>query len=317
MVQRFDIQQQITEEIVQRIEEGGLPPWKCPWTKTGESPIPYNYATKQGYNGMNILLLWMRAAEKGFSRNAWLTFNQAKSLGARVRKGEKSVRCIFYKPLEVEDEDAKGKRKRLIPLLRYFSVFNVEQIDDLDLPEIETKPRFVEYEPVTLLEEAAESIQLSEIVYGGDRAFYSPNRDFIELPASFHNASSHATTLAHELIHATGHKSRLDRFENLDVEGLGKSKKEAYAFEELIAEIGASFVCSELGIEGQHEQHASYLDFWLKHLKSDKSFLFKAAARASKAHGILLAEKIERPDISVSVALSQPTQPCHQSIAGL
>ena len=106
---RTDIQQAVTDSIIARIEEGGLLPWQCPWTMTGEQPIPYNWLTKQSYNGINILILWMRAMMCGYSTNAWLTFKQARQLKGHVRKGEKAVQCIFVKRIEVDDESTEGE----------------------------------------------------------------------------------------------------------------------------------------------------------------------------------------------------------------
>jgi antirestriction protein ArdC len=297
---RCDIQQQVTDRVIEQLEQGGLSPWQCPWTKTGEPPMPYNWLTKQPYNGINILLLWDAASRMGYSTNTWLTFKQAQQLGGCVRKGEKSVRCIFYKTLEVEDRDAETDaqgqdRKVSLPCMREFSLFNIEQVDGLsDLP---AEPKQPAYDAIwaedddaiwaidTIAKDYCHNTAV-KIRHGGDRAFYSPTLDMIRLPTTFHKGSDYAATLAHELIHSTGHKSRLDRFSDQtgDLSGLEAS----YAFEELVAELGAAFVCAELRVQGQHEQHASYIDHWLGHLRNDKTFLFKAAAQAGKAYRLLM-----------------------------
>jgi antirestriction protein ArdC len=305
---RTDIQQAVTDSIIARIEEGGLLPWQCPWTKTGEQPIPYNWLTKQSYNGINILILWMRAMMCGYSTNAWLTFKQARQLKGHVRKGEKAVQCIFVKRIEVDDESTDGEvdenGKRTLLCRNAFSLFNVEQVEGLDdLPAMPEQPHYNETEAVDAVDRVAEVYCANtgvEIRHGGEQAYYSPALDIIKLPTTFHEGSGYAATLAHELIHSTGHKTRFDRFDQ-QTEAF-KVFKASYAFEELIAEIGAAFTCAELGIQGQHEQHASYLDHWLTHLKSNKTFIFKAAASASKAHSYLMRGGVELDKTVTTVA---------------
>lgn len=305
---RTDIQQAVTDSIVARIEQGGVLPWQCPWTKTGEQPIPYNWLTKQFYSGINILILWVTAMEKGYSTNAWLTFKQAQQLGARVRKGEKAVQCIFVKPVEVEDEnagcDTDENGKKIIMCRKAFSLFNVEQVEGLNgLPQPPEQPEYDEAIAVSAINSVAEVYCANtgvEILHGGDKAYYSPSLDKIRLPTTFHSGEGFAATLAHELIHSTGHKKRFDRFGQEAKSS--KSFKEAYALEELVAELGAAFVCAELGIQGEHEQHVSYLDSWLRVLKSDKTFIFKAAAAASKAHCYLMRGGIDSERVIAKVA---------------
>lgn len=305
---RTDIQQAVTDSIIARIEEGGLLPWQCPWTKTGEQPIPYNWLTKQFYSGINILILWVRAMECGYSTNAWLTFKQAQQLGGNVRKGEKAVQCIFVKPIEVDDENAQGETdedgKKIILCRKAFSLFNVEQVDGLEqLPVAPEQPEYDDADAVAAINRVAEVYCANtgvEIRHGGDQAYYSPSLDIVKMPTTFHSGSAYAATLAHELGHSTGHKKRLNRFDQ-QAEAF-KSFKEARAFEELCAELIASYVCAELGIQGQHEQHVSYLDSWLKALKNDKTFIFKAAAAASKAHSYLMRGGVESEKSVANVA---------------
>lgn len=291
--ERFDIQQSVTNQIIDRIEKGGLPPWFCPWTKAGEPAMPYNFESNRKYSGVNVILLWMRAMDQGFTSNGWLTFNQAKKLGGTVRKGEKATRLIFYKPIEIdrEDEDDEdGSGKVVLNYRKVFRVFNVEQIDGLSIDQVDNEKQ--DFGCVHAAD-AIESIwgKYSEVtkvkmLSGGDWAYYSPSKDYIRLPNTFHDAESYAATFAHEMIHSTGHPSRLDRFD----QGIKsfESKKKSYAFEELVAEIGAAFVCAELGIDSSIEHHACYLDHWLDNFKNDKSFLFKAAAASARAHELLM-----------------------------
>ena len=290
--ERTDIQQQITDLMIEKLEKGGLAPWVCPWTKTGEQAIPYNWMTKNSYSGMNILILWMRAMECGFTRNAWLTFKQASELGGRVRKGEKAVQCIFFKPVEVKNKDAKDgeEETRKYLCMKTFSVFNLDQVEGLEnLPSEPVQREYDEKEAVTAIEALASTYCANtglQVRFGGDRAYYAPALDLIRLPTTFHSGNGYAATYAHELVHSTGHRNRLNRFE--ETARSMKIPKESYAAEELVAELGSAFICAALGIEGQHEQHASYLDSWLRVLKGDKTFLFKAAAQAGKAFQLLM-----------------------------
>lgn len=283
-----DIQLEVTNKLVAKLEEGNLAPWICPWTKTGEMPIPYNWSTKASYNGINILILWMRATDEGYSRNAWLTYNQAKELGGQVRKGESGVHCIFFKPIEVDEqaeEDEDGKRVFFVR--KPFVLFNVDQIDGLqNLPPIPERQKFDENEAVSKLHEWTELYCAKtglQMVYGGDKAYYSPLKDQIGMPTTFTGVGGYLSTLAHELGHSTGHKKRLGRFDEFK-NSLG-SAEERYAGEEMTADIFASFLGCELGVFHEEiDQHASYISFWSKKMKEDKTFIFKAAAAASRAH---------------------------------
>jgi antirestriction protein ArdC len=301
---RCDIQQQVTDRVIAQLEQGGLSPWQRPWTKTGEAPMPYNWLNKQPYNGMNILLLWDAASRMGYATNAWLTLKQANKLGGCVRKGEKSVQCLFYKTIEVENRDAEadvqGKDDKIsLPCMRPFSLFNIEQVDGLsDLPTEPEQPVYEDDDAIWAIDAVANYYCMETMVkirHGGDRAFYSPTLDLIRLPTTVHEGSDYAATLAHELIHSTGHKNRLHRFAERTNDFNGTQA--SYAFEELVAELGAAFVCAELHIQGQHEQHASYIEHWLHHLKNDKTFLFKAAAQAGKAYRFLMqgGAEVETP----------------------
>lgn len=279
-----DLQQQVTDSIV-TILESGTSPWVKPWSSATTSGMPRNYSTGKAYQGINVLILWASAADQGFNSSAWLTYKQAQTAGGQVRKGEKGTTITFYKPIKVEKE---GEQKT-IPLMKTFTVFNTDQIDGLEITVPEEQPKGFTADQKT---EAA--VRLFECYTeragigfstGGDRAFYSPSHDTIKMPerADFTTESGYAATLLHEAVHSTGHKDRLDRLKD--------TNKKGYAFEELIAEIGAAFLCCELGITNELEQHASYINGWLKALKQDRTLIFKAAAKASKAY-----ELITQPD---------------------
>ncbi|MGP4944103.1 ArdC family protein [Pseudoalteromonas nigrifaciens] len=280
---KVDIQQELTNLLIQYIEDDGLLPWQCQWEKSNLSGLPYNFDTNQHYNGINILLLWGACHKQGFSSNAWLTYKQAESLGGNVIKGSKSVRCVFYKQIMIDDDDAEDGKKA-IPMLKTFNLFNLDQIEGIEKPEIEIKNPLKHDEIIDDFigyGNAYSDHENVKISYTGQNAFYRPSTDEIVLPeiSRFNSGSAFGSTLAHEIAHSTGHKSRLDRDKNLF-----KTDIENYAFEELVAEITSAIVCADFGLSGEHINHASYLKGWLKALKNDKTYIFKAAAAASKAH---------------------------------
>ena len=279
-----DLQQHVTDQIV-AILESGTSPWVKPWSNTAATGMPHNHSTKRAYQGINVLILWAAAAERGFTSSAWLTYKQAQAAGGQVRKGEKGTAITFYKPIQIE---ADGEEKT-IPMMKTFTVFNVDQIDGLEMPETTEQPK-----DFTADQKTDAAVRLFECYReragihfqtGGNRAFYSPSHDTIQMPerSDFTTESGYAATLLHEAVHSTGHQLRLNRIKD--------TSKKGYAFEELVAEIGAAFLCCDLGITNEMEQHASYIDSWLKALKDDRTLIFKAAAKASKAY-----ELITKPD---------------------
>lgn len=275
-----DVHQQITDTLIAKMEEGVLP-WRQEWTgSTGIMQLPRR-VTGETYQGINVLLLWIAAAEKGFAADQWMTFNQAKKLGANVRKGERGTKIVFYKTLEIEDENGEDRK---IPMARTFTVFNVEQIDNLPA-EYTPAPRETVDTGARGLADLDAFFQATgaAIAIDGQQPHYRPSSDSIHMPAvsTFTTAAAYYATLAHELVHWTGHKSRLDRF--------GENTKPAYAFEELVAELGACFLCASLGLAPDLDNSAAYLASWLRALKDDKRFIFRAAAAAQKATDFLLA----------------------------
>lgn len=284
---KTDIQQEITDLLIKLIEDDGLLPWQCQWEQSNATGLPYNFDTKQHYNGINILLLWGACHQFGFSSNAWLTFKQADALGGKVIKGSKSVKCVFYKQILIDD-DAAEDGKKAIPMLKTFNVFNLDQIEGLEVPESvvnEPLPHDEIINDFVAFGNAYSEHTNVQIKYSGQEAFYRPSTDEIVMPeiSRFHTSSAFGSTLAHEIAHSTGHKKRLNRDKNLF-----KTSKENYAFEELVAEITSAIVCAEFGLSGEHVNHASYLKSWLKALKNDKTYIFKAAAAASKAHQFMI-----------------------------
>ena len=275
-----DIYQMVTNKIISALESG-VKPWACPWDRTQEfGQLPLNFKTKNHYSGINILLLWSETVEHGYSSPYWLTFNQAKEMGGNVIKGNKSTQLVFYKPWE--RENAEGE-KEIIPMLKPFNVFNLDQIEGIEKPVIKPSLELINGSCFIDNVDAENIINDTKIViyHSGNKAFYRPSTDEITMPpkALFHHSDNYYSTILHEITHATGHKKRLDR------SMAGRFGSSDYAFEELIAELGSAFSCAELGIFGNGEtQHACYIASWLKKLNEDKKFIFKAAASAAKAH---------------------------------
>lgn len=276
-VAKTDIYQTVTDSIVEALESG-VKPWVCPWVRNGVAAgLPANFSTDTAYSGINIMLLWCSAAKQGFQDSRWLTYKQAQELGGQVRKGEIGTTAIFYKALEKEADDGEIEK---IPMLKSFTVFNVEQIDGLD---IETAPQPVtQFDPLAKVE-AVITRTGAKITECGVKAYYQPSTDEIRLPERFRfeDAANFYATGLHELVHWSGAKHRLNR------EKRGRFGSEGYAFEELIAELGSAFLMADLGVVGE-VQHESYIASWLKSLKDDKRYIFKAASAASKAHRYLM-----------------------------
>lgn len=281
---KFDTYQDVTNAVLEQLEQG-TKPWRCDW-KNGMAALDPRRVTGDAYRGINVLLLWMSADQNGFTGRTWMTFKQAKDLGGMVRKGSKGTKIVFFKKIEVEDRTAPAgsDETKLIPMLRTYTVFNSDQVEGLPA-KYASAP--IEPTPGIERDRAAETALRScgaEIVEHGGRAFYTPATDIVTMPdfERFTSSSGYLATLAHELCHWTGHKSRLDRF--------GKNDRPSYAFEELVAELGAAFIGSRLGIVGEHiDNHSAYLAGWLKALKDDKRAIFRAASLAQAAADMVLA----------------------------
>lgn len=269
--------------------ENGVKPWKCPWSVG--SVIPKNYATDKLYSGANIFILWMYANKFGYASNAWMTFKQASEAGYKVKKGSKSVPVIFYKSYEVEDDESEDGKK-IVKFLKTFNVFNIEQFEDQDgnalplpenlivNPDIKDEQLIKDMEELKLAFSASTSVNFKT---GGGQAYYSLTKDEIVMPdhTLFETADGYASTLLHEIGHSTGSNSRLGRFEYFES---FLNEKDAYAIEELVAELFSTLVSVDFGVTGEMENHASYLNSWLTALKKDKTLFFKAAAKAQIAY---------------------------------
>jgi antirestriction protein ArdC len=280
-----DIYAQVTAKIVADLENG-VRSWNQPWASRGggEVTIPVRH-NGVAYRGVNVLLLWIEAIRKGFNSPKWMTYNQAHLLGGQVRKGERGSMVVFTRPLEVTQTDEAGAEvEKNIRLLRRYIVFNAEQIDELPAayqPQPEP-PRTLD----ARIETADSFVNATGAVvhHGGDRAFYAPSRDIVQMPPfeRFTGKEAYYGTLLHELTHWTGHESRLKR-------EFGKMfGDKVYADEELVAELGAAFLCASLGITPEiREDHAAYIGNWLAILKEDNRAIFRAAAHAQRAADFL------------------------------
>jgi len=270
----FDIYQTITDKIIKKLEEG-----KIPWKKQWAVEMPKNFLSKKPYSGMNFLLL----QDLPYKSPYYLTFLQAKQLGGSIKTGEKGHMVIFWKILEFgEDEEDL----QTIPLLRYYTVFNFEQTEGIKPIEEEKINN-----PIEKCEQIiAEYKTIPKIQYGGAKAYYSPVQDYIQLPVkdNFDSSEAYYSTLFHECIHSTGHKSRLDRKEGIEKTHFGSAD---YSKEELVAEIGSAFLCSKAHIvTKQINSQVAYVQNWIQVLKNDKRFIISAAAKATKASQYILGE---------------------------
>lgn len=282
-----DIYTQVTDKIIADLEQGELT-WLKPWNTENLNgrivrPLRHNGLP---YSGINVLMLWGATLEAGFSSPHWMTFKQAQELDAHVRKGERGNPVVYANTMTKTEEGADGaEEEKTIPFLKTYCVFNAEQIEGLPAhyyakpePAIDSAQRI----------EHAESFFAAtgaDIRHGGDRAYYSGGSDHVQMPPfeCFRSPESYYATLAHELTHWTKHKSRLDR-------EFGRKKwgDEGYAREELVAELGAAFLCADLALTPEAgADHAAYIQSWLKVLKEDKRAVFSAAAHAQRAADFL------------------------------
>jgi antirestriction protein ArdC len=286
---RVDIYARITDRIVADLEKG-VRPWMQPWRSTNAigrvtRPLRHNGLP---YSGMNVLLLWSEAMARGYVSPVWMTFKQAIELGGAVRKGETGTMVVFASRFTKAEADGNGGEvEREIPFLKAYTAFNVAQIDGL--PERYHAKAEPVCDPIERIEEADRFFANTGAVirHGGNRAFYSPGSDHIQMPPfqTFRDAASYVAVLSHEATHWTAAPHRVSR----DLNRYGEDRRER-AREELIAELGSCFLCADLGIVPELEprpDHASYLESWLKVLAEDKRAIFSAAAHAQRAVAFL------------------------------
>ena len=275
-----DIHDTVTNLIIEAIESGKFSDWKKDWASNHNFFNGKNGATNRPYSGINVLLTGLAMQSKNFPSNEWMTYEQAKQNGTPVKKGEKSTTIVFYKTIEKDGDN--GKKEKVF-FAKGYAVFNVSQLDGYIVKNASEVS--LNFEP---LEEAEKIVELSGAIVkegNSDRAYFSPNADYVQMPdrSVFFSKEGFYSTLMHEMVHWTGHRNRLNR-------EFGKRfGDQAYAAEELVAEIGSAMLCSYLGIAPvTMDNHINYVAHFLKLLKSDKKAIFTAASQAQKAMDLLL-----------------------------
>lgn len=271
-----DIYAETTNAIIAMLE-AGTRPWTPSWDRGADLP---RRANGEAYKGINVPILWCAAMTAGYAVPTWLTYKQAAAHGAHVRKGEKGCVVVYASTLVKKGKDANGDDAvEAIPFLKAYTVFNVGQIEGLPA-HFYARPETRNADQRKADADAVMTRAGATIVHGGSRAFYQPSEDLIRLPefSAFKDADSYYAVAFHELGHWTGAEKRLNRV-------FGKRfGDKAYAAEELVAEMTAAFVCASVGISAEpREDHASYLDSWLRILKADKRAIFTAASAAQRA----------------------------------
>lgn len=291
---KFDIAEAVTDKIISKLNEGVIP-WKQCWDGQAGMQLPRNFVTKRPYHGINVFLLLVEDYESPY----WMTFKQAQDLGGKVKKGEKSTMIIFYQTLTVPSKDPNdppGTMKN-IPFMRYMNVFNVEQVEGEKIEERLAKLNG----PVT--ERHLSMVESAENIISGmpnppkfvkskvNLPAYSPLTDTIQMPDKnrFHNENHYYATLFHEMVHSTGHESRLNRF----VKQVTSKADVEYAKEELVAELGAAFLCYHAGVSNDEliDESASYINSWIQRLRNDHKLIIHAASKAQKASDYILKIK--------------------------
>ena len=284
MARPDDIYEKITQRIVADLRDG-TPTWQRPWATSGRAAVPLRH-NAVAYRGVNILLLWSAAIDAGHVSPYWMTYRQARELGAQVRRGERASHVFFAKTVKKKDADRDPSRadawsedgETTINVRRAYAVFNADQIDDLpvryriEVPDVNPGERLERCEAWF----AALGV---DIRHGGERAFYAPGDDYIRMPpfASFRSPQAYYAVLAHECVHLSGAKGRLDR-------DLYRRDDESVAREELVAELGSAFLCADLGLSPEpRADHAPYIASWLEVLEHDTRAVVTAATRAQRA----------------------------------
>lgn len=280
--QKRDIAKEITTKMIAAIEKG-TPPWKMPW---GTRPLltPLRNTGEQ-YSGINILVLWDMMDHAGYDNPRWITFKQAQALGGKVKKGAKSTGIVYYGSATKTVENHLGEEEETTRrFLKHYNVFNVDQVEGLPNAQYSFPGAHIKTLPPDN-ELSAFFQRVGPVIdHGGNRAFYRPSSDHIQMPrfGAFQTPQLYFATLCHETIHWSGAKHRLDRLPCAPTE-------EERGYEELVAEIGSAMLGAQIGLPPDHlENHSAYVQSWLKSLKNDTRFILKAAAEAQKACDFVL-----------------------------
>ena len=283
-MKKFDIYELVTKLIVERLEAGVIP-WQMPWKSGGA--IPRNLVSKKPYRGFNFWYL----LSFGFERPFFLTFNQVKALGGSVKKGSRSYLVVFWKLFDVDKED----KTEQIPMLRYYRVFHIDDVEGIPEGKIpDTGSHDHDFRPIEACEKLVNGWKDAPAVrYGQTRAAYAPARDEILMPdpRTFFDDEKFYSVLFHEATHSTGHRKRLNRHEKFPDHRFGSKD---YSMEELVAEMGAAYLCGLCGIENKTiDNSAAYIQSWLSKLKSDNRFIIQASGYAQKAVDYILENQSE------------------------
>lgn len=288
---KTNVYQMVTDRIIEALEQGGIP-WRKTWKSGARTAM--NWVSKRAYTGINALLTNLSPYDHPY----FMTFKQANALGGKIRKGAKSIPVVFWKKIlkdangQIVAESEAGNRQDLKEryVLKYYRLFNIAEIEDVafELPEVPVRTQST----IEACEEVVKKMPNPPVIETGEyEPCYVPPKDNIYLPSidNFGEAEMYYSVLFHELIHATGHETRLNR------EAVAKAQKfgsMTYSQEELVAEIGAAFLCNKTGIElpETFENSAAYIQSWLEKLANDKRFVFKAASEAKAATQFILGK---------------------------
>lgn len=289
---KVDNYQLVTDEIIKALESGNKLPWVKPWKSTGSLR---NAFTNRAYRGLNTIILGMQP----YSDPRWATYNQIKKNGGQVKKGESGTKVILWKFIRKEEDG----QEKTIPLLKTFTIFNIEQAefdDKSKLPTLAKLMKDAKKNAPEIRDDLEKVIEDTGAVlnFGGNSAHYSPKTDEVTMPVieSFKDSDSYYSVFFHELGHWTGAKSRLDREGIVEFDSFGS---EQYAFEELVAELTSAFVGRDLSFDGTfQDNHAGYIKSWIKVLKDDKRAIFRASSQAEKAAKYIMGENAPKTDIS-------------------
>lgn len=280
----------VTARILEIIESTGQLPWLKPWIPVaGSGSAPRNFISGKVYQGVNALLLSSIQHAAGYASPYWLTFKQAQEKGGMVRKGEKGTPVVYYNFIEIEDQETGDEKK--IPFLKYSTVFNLAQVDGIEAPAVEATIEAPTFNPIEAAEAILAGASLPQINHGGNRAYYSPSLDYIQMPKKeqFRSEAEYYNTLFHEAAHSTGHASRLGRKGVTEATYFGSHE---YSKEELVAEITAASLSHEAGFFEEIDRNsAAYVKSWTKALKDDKNMIIQAAGAAQKAFDFILHRK--------------------------
>ncbi len=309
--QRRDLYQEVTDKIIAAIESGTAP-WQRGWSELAELGLPMNGQSSRQYSGINSVLLFLTSQERSYSDNRFFTFKQVNELGAKVRKGEKSTPVYFFKMLQASEWDgvaAKGDTPRVIPFLMEYRVFNAQQVEGIEPRNVPER----QWTPIQAVEQVIERMQ-PRIEHGGNRAFYSPSQDYIQMPhqGSFPSAAEYSGTLLHEISHWTG--NRLAR-------QFGVWGTDEYAREEIRADLASCMLGVELGVPMQLENNAAYIGSFVKRLKDDKFEIFRAAKDAQRIcdylTGRYVPEAQAEPEAVPVVAPAPVIQPVVEPVSAV